>query len=287
MRRVSLSKLLMLGGALCFVAALFGLNARRGDTGPTFPDTPQSEMPAVVVDEDERRMLDVDRRIFFKGIPTRNEVCITFDDGPHPLSCIDILRTLKDKGVKAGFYVVGKQVDANPDLVREIAADGHELANHTYDHFRLDKLSKEEIISQITQCDRAVEKATGLKMNYFRPPGLRFNDDVISVLRQRKLLMVHYMIGAKDFFGSTPEHELLPEAQKLPAVTPENIVEYVVKQLRPGGIILLHDNPVTAKALPALIDAVRAKGYEFVTTEEMLDRLDVPFHMKSNTVSPT
>lgn len=287
MQRPSLSKLLSLVGALCFVGALMAWNSgRQGGSRVNLPDTPQGTNGPVVNLNQEMRMLDLKKRIFFKGINTRNEVCITFDDGPHPLSCMDILRTLKDKGVKAGFYLVGKQVDANPDLVREIADEGHELANHTYDHFRLDALSKEEIISQITQCERAVEKATGLKMNYFRPPGMRFNEDVLDVLRQRNMLLVHWVIGAKDFVGTLPEHELTPDLQKLPTVSEDLIVKYVVKQLRPGGIILLHDNPVTAKALPALIDAVRAKGYEFVTTEDMLARLPEPYKLEPNPVSP-
>ena len=218
-------------------------------------------------------LFDADKRIWFKGVHNRNEVCITFDDGPHPLSCRSILSTLKEKKVTATFFVVGKQVDGNPDLVKQIAEQGHELGNHTYDHIRLDKLSREQVYDEINECDRAVENATGLKMVLFRPPGMRYSDTVLSVLHQKGQIMVHWVIGAKDFVGTVPLGELGAEEQKLPAITPDKIIQYVEKQLKPGAIILLHDNPITAEALPRLIDAVRSKGYEFKSAKEMMSEL--------------
>ncbi len=225
-----------------------------------------------------RDLFDPDKRIWYKGVRERKEVCITFDDGPHPLSCKSILSTLKDKKVPATFFVVGKQVDANPDLVKMIVADGHEVGNHTYDHVRLSKLTREQVYDQINECDLAVERATGLKMTFFRPPGMQYTDTVLSVVHQKDKIMVHWVIGAKDFIGTVPSDELTSEQKKEAPITPDKVVEYVVKQLRPGAIILLHDNPVTATALPRLIDAVRQKGFEFKSCKDMMEEL--PQHVK-------
>ena len=223
-------------------------------------------------------LFDADKRIWYKGVREKKEVCITFDDGPHPLSCRSILNTLKDKKVTATFFVVGKQVDGNPDLVKLIADQGHEIGNHTYDHVRLDKLSREQVYDEINECDKAVEKATGLKMTFFRPPGMRYSDTVLSVVHQKGDIMVHWVIGAKDFIGTVPAGELTPEEQKLPAITPDKIVEYVEIQMKPGAIILLHDNPITAEALPKVIDMVRRKGYEFKSAKQMMEEL--PQHVE-------
>ena len=223
-----------------------------------------------------------DRRIFYKGNRDRKTVSLTIDDGPHPLSCQKLLEVLKAKKVTASFFLVGKQVDGNPDLVRMMEADGHEICNHTYDHVRLDKLDREKVFNQIHGCDVAVENAIGKKMTLFRPPGMRFSETVLDVVRQEGDVMVHWGIGAKDFVGTVPDYELTPELKKLPKTTPKLIVEYVTKQLKPGMIILLHDNPITAEALGPMIDAVRAQGYEFESVADMMKNLPNPVYVDVN-----
>ncbi len=266
-KTVGISLALVCAGLLVYGFEAFRV---RGEAG----GLSKSISPAYWIDRATGRdLFDPDKRIWYKGVHNRNEVCITFDDGPHPLSCKSILKTLKEKGVTATFFVVGKQVDGNPDLAKMIIEDGHEIGNHTYDHVRLDKLSREQVYDQINECDRAVENATGLKMTLFRPPGMRYSDTVLSVVRQKGDIMVHWVIGAKDFVGTVPAEELNTEQKAMQAITPDKIVEYVDKQLRPGAIILLHDNPVTAEALPRVIDTVRAKGYVFKSCKDMMAEL--------------
>jgi peptidoglycan/xylan/chitin deacetylase (PgdA/CDA1 family) len=240
---------------------LYGIAATkvRGQAG----GFAKSMTPAYWADRASGRdLFDPEKRIWYKGVRDRKEVCISFDDGPHPLSCRSLLSTLKEKHVQATFFVVGKQVEGNPDLVKMIVDEGHELGNHTYDHVRLDGLTREQVYDQINRCEKAVESATGKKMVLFRPPGMRYNDNVVSVVKQEGDIMMHWVIGAKDFIGTVPAGELTADQQKQPVITSDKIIEYVEKQLRPGAIILLHDNPITATALPRLIDMVRAKGYE-------------------------
>lgn len=223
-----------------------------------------------------------DRRIWYRGNREKKVVALTIDDGPHPLSCQKFIEVLREKNVKAAFFLVGKQVDGNPDLVKLMADEGHEICNHTYDHIRLDKLDREKVFNQIDRCDVAVESAIGKQMTLFRPPGMRFSDTVLDVVKQKGDVMVHWGIGAKDFVGTVPDYELTPELRKLPKTTPKLIVEYVTKQLKPGMIILLHDNPVTAEALGPMIDAVRAQGYEFDTCANMMKDLPNPVYVVVN-----
>jgi peptidoglycan-N-acetylglucosamine deacetylase len=227
-------------------------------------------------------LYDAERQVLKKGNPARKEVCLTIDDGPHPLSCQRLLDTLKAKKVVASFYVIGKQVDGNPDLLRRMFAEGHEVANHTYSHRRLDQLTREEVFDEIRNCDRSVEVVSDRKMLFFRPPGTRSNATVLDIVKQLDHIMVHYTIGAKDFAGTITEEEMTPSLRKLPKITPELIVQYVKKQLQPGGIILLHDNPITAEALPVMIDMIRAEGYEFVSTQQMLERMPSPITISPN-----
>ncbi len=228
---------------------------------------------------------DPAKRIWFKGNRDRKTVCLTIDDGPHPVSCQRMIEILAEKKVKASFFLVGKQVDGNPDLVRMMVDGGHEICNHTYDHVRLDKLGREKVFDQIHRCDVAVENAIGKKMTLFRPPGTRYNDIVLDVLKQKGEVLVYYTLGAKDFVGTGLEYELTPELKKLPKTTPKLVHDYVLKQVKPGSIILLHDNPITAEALGPMIDSIRAQGYEFETSAEMMKNLPNPVYVDANPAS--
>jgi peptidoglycan-N-acetylglucosamine deacetylase len=230
-------------------------------------------------------LFDGEKRIWKKGVRDRREVCITIDDGPFSVSCQSLLDTFRQKNVKASFFLVGRQVDGNPDIVQRILSEGHEACNHTYHHIRLDTLSPEKIYDEIKMCDDAIERAIGHNALLFRPPGMRFNDDVLKVMRQRQLLMVHWTIGAKDFIGSVPDSELTPELRKETQANPELIVQRVVKQLKPGGIILLHDNATTAAAMPKLIDEIRAQGYLIRTCAEMMSELPDHIVIDPNPIS--
>jgi peptidoglycan/xylan/chitin deacetylase (PgdA/CDA1 family) len=196
-----------------------------------------------------------------------------------------MIEVLNEKKVKAAFFLVGKQVDGNPDLVKMMVDGGHEICNHTYDHVRLDKLGRDKVFDQIHGCDVAVENAIGKKMTLFRPPGTRYSDTVLDVLKQKGEVLVYYTMGAKDFVGTVPDYELTPDLKKLPRTTPKLIQEYVLKQLKPGSIILLHDNPITAEALGPMIDAIRAQGYEFETCAEMMKNLPNPVYVDANPAS--
>ena len=221
------------------------------------------------------------KHLLKKGRRDLKQVLLTIDDGPHP-SIAGILDTLKEKRCPAVFFVVGKQVDKYPQLIKRMIDEGHEVGNHTYNHLRLTKLSSKQVHEEIEKCEKSIEKATGRKTKLLRPPGMDFNDAIIHEITNDGLYTVHWTVGAKDFTAAPTEGHMTVEIAKTLSVKPDQVVERVLKQVTNGSIILLHDIDVSAKALPTVIDKVRAAGYEFVSAESMLESLPRPVHIKSN-----
>lgn len=218
-----------------------------------------------------RDLFSADNRFLKRGNRSIKAVAFTFDDGPHPESCIRLLDVLKENNVHATFFVVGKMVKLHPDLVKRMLAEGHEVGNHTQDHLRLDKLTAAKVADQLDFCAKNVKRATGADMYLFRPPGMAFNQMVLDQAKAHKYVTVGWTVGAKDFTGN-PGGEL----------TPEIITERVMKQIDDGGIILLHDNPYTVAALPGILAKVKAEGYKTETISEMLGELPTPVKVSTN-----
>lgn len=204
--------------------------------------------------------------ILVRGNTDLREVAFTFDDGPRPEVARDLLNTLGKEGVRATFFVVGKQVDLYPAIVRRMMNEGHEVANHTYNHPRLDDLDAKRIRSEIASCDKAIFRATGAHAALFRPPGMRYDDVVIDTAQDLGYVTIHWNVGAKDFTGA-------PEG---------SVAERVLKNVTPGSVILLHGQPETVAALPEIVSSLRARGYRFVTVSQMLARLPRPVIVKTN-----
>jgi peptidoglycan-N-acetylglucosamine deacetylase len=184
------------------------------------------------------------------------DAALTFDDGPSP-DTARILDILKEKKVKATFFLCGAAVERYPDIARRIVAEGHELGNHTYSHPYLHLKSRASIAAEIDRAQDAIEAATGVRPAYFRPPhGVRWFS-LWPVLEERGMTLA--------LWNSFPTEGASPAGE---------IVERAMARLVPGAIILLHDGrearphgqdlrPATVEALPRIIDGARAKGFEF------------------------
>jgi peptidoglycan/xylan/chitin deacetylase (PgdA/CDA1 family) len=208
-------------------------------------------------------------RYLKSGNPAYKEVCFTFDDGPHPASCQRILNVLKANDVHATFFLVGLRIKQRPDLARAILADGNEVGNHTMHHPRLDTLTPDKVRQEMEDCETTFEKATnGSHMYLFRPPGERMDKAVLDTALQMNYVTVGWQIGAKDYTGSGADSEL--------------VEYYVLKQLKPGAIILLHDNPITAAVLPDMIKQIKAQGYRTVMVSQLLSHLPNPVYIQTN-----
>ena len=196
------------------------------------------------------------------------KVALTFDDGPDAEWTPQILDILKAKHVRATFFVIGANAQANPDLIQRIVAEGHELGNHTYTHPNLADTPQQVVSLELNATQRLVEALTGRSMRLFRPPYLGDNEpgdpgDIISVEI------------AQDMGYLTVGERVDPIDWALPG--PDVIVQRALAQVaRTGGngeTILLHDaggdRSQTVAALPVLIDKLRAQGFVFVPASQL------------------
>lgn len=186
------------------------------------------------------------------------EVALTFDDGPHRQSCGLILDTLKRYGVHATFFDVGMRMAQNPDLLLRTLADGNEVGNHTYDHPRLIKIDSRKAHREINDTDITFYRITGRHLYLLRPPGMDLNSKVLNITRRMGYLVVGENTASHDF------------AQD---VSVDFIVNRTLSRVENGSIILLHDYPKPAAALPRIIEGLQAQGYRIVTVSEMISHL--------------
>ncbi len=197
-------------------------------------------------------------KVLSRGNPKKKLVALTFDDGPHPEYTSQLLAVLDYYDVPATFFCVGVQVQKYPQWVKMMSQQGHEVANHTYDHFRLPKLPKSEKEYQIDEYQRLIEALTGVTPRFLRPPGGQDDKETQQMLAQRRMVMALWDVAINDTSHGKLEQELL---------------DVSLKKVRPGSVLLAHDGvQATIDMLPDLIDKLRAQGYEFVTLSELAAR---------------
>ena len=179
---------------------------------------------------------------------------LTFDDGPHGDRTLELLKVLADEGVKASFFVVGKQAAFNRQVLLRIRDMGHTIANHSYTHPNLTELSPAAARDEYAACSELIRDVTGQTPRFCRPPGGRTNAAVERAGREEGLRTVYWTVNSRDYTN-------LP---------PEVIARKVAGLVRPGGVVLLHDGvTATIEALPEIIRDLRNRGYRFVTLDEL------------------
>jgi peptidoglycan/xylan/chitin deacetylase (PgdA/CDA1 family) len=189
-------------------------------------------------------------------------VALTFDDGPYP-NTPHILDTLKKYEAKATFFSIGKRVEWLPDTIRREAAEGHELANHTFNHPSMRKISSEKLHEEIVHASDTMEKVAQVKPVLFRPPGGYYNEMIVSTAAADHCTVVMWSpnLDTKDWTR--------PGVYK--------IVQCVLKNVRNGSIVLFHDRePQTTEALEQILPALKKQGYTFVTVSELLRVRNAP-----------
>ena len=183
-------------------------------------------------------------------------IAITFDDGPSPTLTPRLLDILKEKGVKATFFVIGENAAHSPEIVARAAAEGHEIGNHTWSHPALTKISNERVQEEIGKTSDVIFQATGKKPTLLRPPYGAINPRLSRMIEQQDgLTIILWSVDPLDW--KSPGSKVV--AQRLLAGA------------KPGAITLSHDiKPGTIEAIPEVIDALKAKGYQFVTVSELI-----------------
>jgi len=183
-------------------------------------------------------------------------IALTFDDGPHATLTPKLLDILKEKGVKATFYVLGQCVVANPEVLQRAAAEGHEIGNHSFDHKAFTKAGGAGVASEVNQTSEAIEKLTGKKPVTVRPPYGSTNSSITKRLNEEfGLKVVMWDVDPLDW-----------KYRNASRVTSE-----ILNNTKAGSIVLAHDiHPTTVAAMPDAIDGLLAKGFKFVTVSELI-----------------
>jgi peptidoglycan/xylan/chitin deacetylase (PgdA/CDA1 family) len=180
-----------------------------------------------------------------------SSVFLTFDDGPDPTWTPQVLDVLRANGVKATFCMVGRSVQAHPDLARRVVAEGHALCNHSQTHARLDTLGAAAVEAEIATASAAIESATGQRPAVFRVPYGRGSATVSAIAAKLGLSILGWNVDPSDYARPGTDQ----------------IVARVSQAVRPGSIVLFHDGGTdrsqTVAALAQLVPALRAAGFSF------------------------
>ncbi len=179
-------------------------------------------------------------------------VALTFDDGPHPVYTEILLEGLRERGIKATFFLIGVNAEGHEDIVRQIADDGHLIGNHTYSHVQLTSISDEKACEEIDKANQVIGEACGQEIHYIRPPFGSWQDDLESLIDMQVVL-----------WSVDPEDWRVQDTQ--------TVVERVLSHVEDGDIILLHDVYRTSvEAALEIVDRLTEEGYEFVRVDELL-----------------
>ena len=188
---------------------------------------------------------------------SRKAVALTFDDGPNPNTTPVALELLKKYNAKATFFMVGRSVAGNEDIIKQVVAEGHQIGNHSWSHPLLTKVSLEEAKRQINDTTEALKKASGQDVHIMRPPYGGINPTIQAAVNQSFIL---WDIDTLDW-----------KNRNTASIMKE------VRKAQPGSIILMHDiHQTSIDALPSVLQYLTEQGFELVTIDELMgDQLEL------------
>lgn len=187
----------------------------------------------------------------------RKAVALTFDDGPNPNTTPIALELLKKYNAKGTFFMVGKAVAGNEEIIKQVVAEGHQIGNHSWSHPLLTKISLEQAKSQINDTTEALKKASGQDVHIMRPPYGGINATIQAAVDQSFIL---WDVDTLDW-----------KNRNTASIMKE------VRKARPGSIILMHDvHQTSINALPTVLQYLTKQGFELVTIDELMgDQLEL------------
>ncbi|WP_127534046.1 polysaccharide deacetylase family protein [Paenibacillus kobensis] len=191
-------------------------------------------------------------------------VAFTFDDGPNPVYTPQVLDIFREVGGKATFYMIGEQIEKEPELAALVHAQGHEIGNHTYTHPFLTKLSGEAVRNELRKSESMIQDITGKKPVTLRTPYFDVNEEVLSIIEEEG-----YQLAA----GAV---NMAAQDWDMPGV--DHIVEKTRESVCNGGIFIFHDGfgdrSQSIEAVRVLAKELTKSGYRLVTVEELLTLAD-------------
>lgn len=198
---------------------------------------------------------EVEKNVMLKSSSTtvyQNIVALSFDDGPHSRYTKELLDGLKERGVVASFFIVGERIEGNEELVKRMYDEGHLIGNHTFSHINLDKISIECAKKEVSRTNNLIEEITGEPVKFIRPPYGEFSEKLEA---QIDLSEVLWSVDPQDWNTNSVDR----------------VVNHVVRNVKDGDIILLHDiYPSSVAAALRIVDELKNRGYIFVTVDEIL-----------------
>ncbi|MFZ3091424.1 MAG: polysaccharide deacetylase family protein [Nitrospirota bacterium] len=216
-------------------------------------------------------------KTYWRGNGSKKEIALTFDDGPHEPYTTQILDILKKYNIKATFFLVGKNIEKHPEIVKQIWEEGHAIGNHTYNHRRFFYTLFPAIREDILKCQGLIKNITGINTSLFRQPlGMR-NPSIVKMVEDLNMHMIGWTLRTYDGTDQNPQR----------------IVKRALNRITNGAILVMHDGcdkgrcakSGTVAALPIILDALTKDGYKFVTVSELLGInpviLDAPLTLPS------
>lgn len=187
-----------------------------------------------------------------------NKVALTFDSAWNDDDIDEIIDILNQYNAKATFFVTGKWAEDYSSSLNKLYRNGFEIGIHSYNHTDYTTLSKNEILSDIEKCDKALLKATGYKTDLVRAPSGSYDDNVVRTIEQSGRFYIQWSVDGLDYLETTPQE----------------ISDRVTQPLEEGDIILLHNGTqYTKEALPIILETLSDK-YEFVNVSELIYKSD-------------
>lgn len=182
------------------------------------------------------------------------KIALTFDDGPHQVYTPMLLDGLKERGVKATFFLIGENIEIgeNAEIVKREHEEGHLIGNHTYSHVEITRLENEAAYQEIQKTNEIIENIIGEKVEFMRPP---FGAWQKELEKRIHVLPVMWTVDPLDWATENVDE----------------IVNKVVTEVKENDMILLHDCYASSvKAALRIVDLLQAEGYTFVTVDELL-----------------
>lgn len=196
-------------------------------------------------------------------IPTKEKVvALTFDDGPSETYTPQILDILKEYHAKATFFLIGKHLEAFPDIVKREVDEGNEIENHTYTHVKLTRMADDDFIKDVEKSEELIQRYQKSTIELFRPPAGALNKHIIEALTDKNYRIVLWS------WHQDPRDWARPGVR--------HIVKHVIENIHNGDIIIMHDGggnrSQTVKALKILLPKLEQEGYSFITVKELLKK---------------
>lgn len=180
------------------------------------------------------------------------QVALTFDDGPHPYYTEQLLDGLKERGVRATFFVTGEHASLHPDIIKRMYEEGHVIGNHTYSHMQLRQDNRDAFKKELQQTNKVLKELTGEDVVYVRPPYGAWDKEL-----EKELNMIPVLWSVDPLDWCTENSQI--------------VARRVKEKVKDNSIILLHDYfDTSVTAALQIVDELLEEGYEFVTVEEMV-----------------